>query len=163
MNMRRAQNVNKGFPREAGWWTVYAKLPATRTMGTSYGEWDVDMVPQGERVSDYASKNYELPMKEPGYNNYSFEVSGDDIAELYEYYKNRVVGYAVFEVDGFTECYDAHLYKDGEEPFTYGISVYIRSGFAYEGTAKIHLNSTGEGGLKSADITASGNWYMGVL
>lgn len=155
--------VYEGFPKEPDMWRVYAKLPASRTSSVSTERFSVAMSPQGIKTPDYGSKNYKLPEVEPGQNNYSFEVSGDDIAELYERYQDENVGYAVFEVDGHMVPYEVHLRRDGEEPFTYRISIYIDPGFAYAGTAKIHLNSTGENGLKSTNISASGNWYMGVL
>lgn len=155
--MRRAQSVNKGFPKEAGWWTVYAKLPATRTMGTSYGEWDVDMVPQGERTPDYANKNYEI-------NGESVLIPSEDIAEFFEYYDNSSryrSGYAIFESardsDGRIFITNAFILKGA------GTNDYylFTNGFPdnYDGITRVHLNSTGEGGLKSAELTISGIWY----
>lgn len=152
--------MNKGFPTGVGTWNIYATIPATRTNAKSTAFYEgIEIIPQGTKTPDYGNKNYKLPDAEPGYDNYAFDVQGEDIVELYG---EQYVGYAVFEVDGHTECWDVYVDRYGEEPFTYYIGVDIPMAFAYTGTAKIHLNSTGENGLKSTNIYVSGNWYKGV-
>ena len=147
--------MNKGFPKEVGNWNVYAKIPATRTTGTSTETFQVNVVEQGVKTPDYDGIRVDgttdaLP---------AACIVSDDLLSLVDLDKlNALETYCLIPGYDITNC-DIIQVGDSNEfeiyPFIVG-PIH----FEYSGDIVVYVLPIEE--FKSAEITIYGEWNCDI-